>query len=64
VAFSFLEGEYCSSGNDSVSPPVGERHSFFQLGVSGACSLSPPRTRCPYDAYPLKNTSWFEELGL
>jgi len=52
VAFSFLEGEYCTSRNDSVSPPGGKRHSFCRLNVTGIAHL-PRRTRCPYNAYPL-----------
>ena len=47
-----LEGEYCiSAENNSVSPPVGERHSFCGLDVRSIAYL-PRRTRCPYDVYP------------
>ena len=44
---STLEGVLCTSANDSASPPVGERHSFFRLLVSGIALLFPK------DAVPL-----------
>ena len=41
-----LEGEYCLSANNSVSPPVGERHSFCGLDVR-SIAYSPPKDALP-----------------